>query len=406
MQVRVSYPENRDGLLGPLTRGSNISEMCSPDRFPIHGLKVGSFPPLFDAVVVEDFEKNISVGLFFTMAATNFSEVVGLGPLFCEFDTKEVTKIKEPVRERYNLALILLCPVPKLARKSFERKFSVKLRFTDETGNNVSPFLYACSSVQANYFVPGNQLSKRKVGACLLLQDKNQFIDEWIAYHRLLGIERIYVYLNEVDDDSLIRFRNYFEQDVVLPIKWPFLSPNRLPFSRMQSVQINDCLWRFRHLHDWLVFMDVDEFLQPMGNISLKNFVNYLTSMESKEDIGGLCVHNVFFGMASSQKYNPESLVIEQATYRQENATTTRPKTITRPTKVYYMWVHVPSVGRKCIYTDPEKEVRLVHYKNVDTKPPKWYPKMKVFDDSMQRTASKVKEQLRKQPSVQDSARY
>ncbi|GJQ11162.1 hypothetical protein GpartN1_g2953.t1 [Galdieria partita] len=405
-KVRVLYPGNRSSLLRPLARGSNISHICSPDRFPIHGLKVGSFPPLFDAVVVEDLERNTSVGLFFTMAATNFSQVVSLGPLFCEFDTKEVTRIKEPVRERYNLALILLCPVPELARKNLERNFSITMRFADESRNNVSPFFHACWSVQANYFVPGSHLSKKKVGACLLLQDKNQFIDEWIAYHNLLGIERVYIYLNEIRDDSLLQFRNYFEQDIVLPIKWPFLSPNRLPFSRMQSVQINDCLWRFRHLHDWLVFMDVDEFLQPMGNVSLKGFVNYLRFMESKEDIGGLCVHNVFFGMAPSHKYNPDSLVIEQAVYRQENVTTTRPKTIARPTNVYYMWVHVPSIGRKCIYPDPDKEVRLVHYKNVDTKPPKWYPEMKVLDNSMQCIASKVKEQLKRQPSVWNSVRY
>lgn len=267
----------------------------------------------------------------------------------------------------------------------------------------MSPFFRACSSVQAEYFVPGNYLPKRKIGACLLLQNKNQFVDEWIAYHRLLGIDRIYVYLNEVGNDSLLRFREHFQKDIVVPIMWPFVAPSRLPFSRMQSVQINDCLWRFRHLHDWLVFMDVDEFLQPVGNISSNNFVNYLRFLESREDIGGLCVHNVFFGLGPSQKYNPDSLVIEQATYRQENVTTTRPKTITRPTKVYYMWIHVPSVGKKCIYADPEKEFRLVHYKNVDTKTPNWYPDMKVFDDSMQWMASKVKQQLRRQPSAYNS---
>jgi hypothetical protein len=270
----------------------------------------------------------------------------------------------------------------------------------------MSPFFHACSSVQATYFVPGNKLERKKIGACLLLQDKNQFIDEWIAYHRLLGIERVYIYLNEKDDSSLLRFRDYFDRDMVLPIKWPFRSPNRLPFSRMQSVQINDCLWRFRHFHDWLVFMDVDEFLQPLGNLSFTNFANYLTSMESREDMGGLCVHNVFFGMTASQQYNPELLVMEQATYREENATRTRPKTIARPNKVYYMWVHVPSIGSKCIYPDPEKEVRLVHYKNVDTKPPKWYPEMKVADDSMKLLSPKVREQMRRQPSVQAFLRY
>jgi len=76
-QVPASYLEVRNNLSRPLS-GSNISHICSPDKFPIDGLKIGSFPPLYDAVVVEDTEKNISVGLFFTMAGIQHSPVVAV----------------------------------------------------------------------------------------------------------------------------------------------------------------------------------------------------------------------------------------------------------------------------------------------------------------------------------------
>lgn len=64
----MPHIEGGKDFLRSLARGSNISHICSPYRFPVHGLKVESFPPLYDALVLEDFDRNTSVGLFFSMA--------------------------------------------------------------------------------------------------------------------------------------------------------------------------------------------------------------------------------------------------------------------------------------------------------------------------------------------------
>eukprot|EP00871_Galdieria_phlegrea_P000743 jgi/Galph1/166/GphlegSOOS_G4989.1 len=335
--------------------------------------------------------------------ATNYSQVLSLGKISCEFETNEKTFAKFPVRDKYDMVLILLCPIPKLAKKVIQRKTYIHLRYADEEHIYVSPFLRACHATQAEYAVAGNQLPKRKIGACLLLQDKNHLIDEWIAYHRLLGVERVYIYFNEFNESSLVQFKKYFEEDFVVPIMWPFVSPNKLPYSRMQYVQINDCLWRFRYLHDWLLFSDVDEYIQPLPGLDGNSLKEFLESLESRADIGGVCAHNVFFGLDSKLSYEPSLLVTEQAMCRQERISKDRPKTIARPQNVYYMWNHKPSIGEKCLDADPYQELRLVHYKGVDSKPPKWYPPLTIFDNSMKNIVPLIKEQLRKQPRVYQS---
>jgi len=109
----------------------------------------------------------------------------------------------------------------------------------------------------------------------------------WIEYYRLLGVQHFFVYVYELDDDSVNILLEYEKQGVVTIVRWgrqQLKGFNDLPASelkhggddnagpamkstesarvRLQMPAMNHCLWKFgKELSEWLLFVDVDEYL-------------------------------------------------------------------------------------------------------------------------------------------------
>src|SRR5438309_11534779 len=88
---------------------------------------------------------------------------------------------------------------------------------------------------------------------CAIYWNEAFYLREWIEFHRLVGVERFFLYDNESTDDHLEVLGPYIEDGMVVLHQWP-MRPGQLP-------AYNHCLAKHGDESRWIAFLDLDEFL-------------------------------------------------------------------------------------------------------------------------------------------------
>lgn len=138
---------------------------------------------------------------------------------------------------------------------------------------------------------------KHFISIAAIMKNEGQYLVEWIEYHRLVGVNKFYIYDNESTDDTKEILKPYIESGIVTYLFWPGTS-QQMPAYRDAAI---------RHKHDtkWLAYIDIDEFLIPLGKQSV---VEVLRSLP--KNAAALLVPWRLFG-SSGHIRKPKGLVIE-----------------------------------------------------------------------------------------------
>ena len=212
----------------------------------------------------------------------------------------------------------------------------------------------------AQYTIPSNicpwTLQPAHVSACTMVKGPvaQAQLPAWIAYHRVIGIEQFYVYVNEEMKEPP------FQHDSVHWI--PFQDPFDKPYFVQQAMQ-NDCIARARFRSNWLALFDVDEYFQLMDGSSVIS--NTLEPFED-QTIGGIQIKNWFFGRHPEIEVDEHHLnpVFDRFIWRAPHAITSgREKVIVQPIHVVYFSVHKITLGERMHTMDAATEIRMNHYK-------------------------------------------
>ena len=99
---------------------------------------------------------------------------------------------------------------------------------------------------------------KRLILVAIFKQER-PYIEEWIEYHRLMGVDHFYMYDNECDGRRKMHpiLDGYVRHGWVTHIDWCVPPPLQIP-------AYNDAIARFGNSTDWMGFIDVDEFIVPV----------------------------------------------------------------------------------------------------------------------------------------------
>jgi hypothetical protein len=99
------------------------------------------------------------------------------------------------------------------------------------------------------------------LAACAMYRDDAQYLAEWIEFHRLVGVERFYLYDNLSTDDHRAVLEPYVASGLVVVHERP------VAFSFDALVETaRQCMSEHRDDARWITFLDVDEFLfSPTG---------------------------------------------------------------------------------------------------------------------------------------------
>lgn len=137
---------------------------------------------------------------------------------------------------------------------------------------------------------------KHYLSVCSIYLDEASYLREWIELHRLVGVERFYLYDNASTDEHREVLGPYLREGSVIVHEWPGEAAQQGAYA--------DCLARHRDEARWIAFIDADEFLfSPTG----RPVAELLSSYEHEV---GVAVNCALFG-PGGHRTRPPGLVTE-----------------------------------------------------------------------------------------------
>lgn len=186
-----------------------------------------------------------------------------------------------------------------ITRERYRQTF-LKNTLTRTVANLVQSLVASTLVHVKNLFSKQQQQYKYTVCICGIFKNEAQYLEEWINYHQVIGVDHFYLYNNNSDDDYSVVLQPFIDRGIVDLVEWP------LPHSQMLAYR--DCYNNHREDTQWLTFIDIDEFICP---ISTDNIKDWLASYISYP---GVAVYWKQFGSNGKLTHDPRQLVIEQYT--------------------------------------------------------------------------------------------
>lgn len=129
------------------------------------------------------------------------------------------------------------------------------------------------------------------------VKNEAQYLKEWIEYHRMIGVDRFYIYDNDSTDNIKDVLAKYIDEGIVV------YNNNFKGYGKQVSIY-EDGLTRYCWNTFWMAIIDIDEFLVPVEKNNLPDF------LKDYEDYPGVAVNWVLFDGNEHIK-KPDGLVIE-----------------------------------------------------------------------------------------------
>lgn len=149
-----------------------------------------------------------------------------------------------------------------------------------------------------------------EISVATIFQNESKYICEWIDYHQIIGVEHFYLYNNGSTDNYLEVLKSYIDDGIVEVIDFPNTCLDKPWNYGTQPACYRAALDKSRGQTKWLCIIDVDEFIVPMVNKSLKK-----TLKAFPKDCKAIYANWVTFG--TSFKYVKEGdWIITQLTKR------------------------------------------------------------------------------------------
>ena len=142
-----------------------------------------------------------------------------------------------------------------------------------------------------------------RIAVCAIFKDEAPFLLEWLAFHKMIGVDLFFLYDNGSSDGGgeLIR-RSSFVRNVTL-IDWPE-RPGQL--SAYNHFRVNHAR-RFT----WAAFIDIDEYIMPLAGSSIRDIL----MRKVYQPYAAILLQWLVFGPSGHDR-RPDGLVIENYTRR------------------------------------------------------------------------------------------
>lgn len=132
---------------------------------------------------------------------------------------------------------------------------------------------------------------------CLILKDQHKDIREWVGHHHAIGASTLYVHDHRSEPPLRELLTDYIDAGIVQYVWWErgWDNWNYTLHNNPQIDVYNTCLRKYGHRHQFIGFLDSDEFL-IVKDKSLPSVPHLLRELMAQKPIGGLAVHWRVFG--------------------------------------------------------------------------------------------------------------
>ncbi|WP_426385939.1 glycosyltransferase family 2 protein [Latilactobacillus curvatus] len=194
----------------------------------------------------------------------------------------------------------------------FERIANMCLRF-------VAGFpLFIRNNIKFNKVKESNFSSdNRPLYILAIMKNEGNYLAEWLQYHIDRGVTKFILYDNESTDDTK-KIIDKFQGKVSIDYHY-------WPGENQQKIAYTDAVNRYRMEHIWLLTIDIDEFLFPVNNFDILQWLNKLPS-----NIAQVLVGWRIYG-SNNHINRPEGLVVQNYLRRAKDSYISDYKSIIKP---------------------------------------------------------------------------
>lgn len=188
----------------------------------------------------------------------------------------------------------------------------------------------------------------------VIVKDEALYIEEWLEYHIMLGVQKFYLYDNKSSDNLTQILQPYIKAGIV--------EYKYFPYKGKQVLAYNDILEKARKETYWLATIDVDEFIVPIENKSIPNF------LKNYEQYAGVKINWIAYGSAG-EKHWRKGLVMERF---KKHERIDSPylgkvvKTICNPRAVFKMDVHEPFYFGFAVVVNSNRNSQKYYYMDIE----------------------------------------
>jgi Glycosyltransferase family 92 len=201
-----------------------------------------------------------------------------------------------------------------------------------------------------------------ELSMCCIFQNEDRFLKEWIDYHRLVGVEHFYMYDNLSTDQFREVLDPYINAGIVEYFVWDKNYDTPAEWWNVQRNAYIDAIKRSIGISKWLCIIDTDEFIVPIKD---KNIPDFLKDYES---YGGVFINWVLYGTSGIQRIPKDKWMVSCLLNRAEltHYAHNLVKSIVRPERVD---LQKSSFPHTCSYISPYFHVNPDKKKPIKGKP-------------------------------------
>ncbi len=165
---------------------------------------------------------------------------------------------------------------------------------------------------------------KYYLSVCAIAKNEGPYFKEWIEWHLKQGAEKFYIYDNGSTDDTRQVLEPYIQSGVVDYKYWEG--------RRQQLAVYDDCFETKRFESRWIAIIDLDEFIVPLKDYTLRDFLKRFESYSAVE------INWLIYG-SGGQKNKTEGTMMERFKYHSlpSHYLNRHVKSIVNPRRVYVM---------------------------------------------------------------------
>lgn len=234
------------------------------------------------------------------------------------------------------------------------RQLRIKLS-TVIAGKFAGPFTHNLVDIPE----PLNALDEVKIyeiSITAIFRNEASYLQEWIDFHIRSGVDHFFLYDNGSEDNFMEILAKYIHNGKVTLMPWPMAySRSTQLFAYAHSVMTN------RACTEWMLFIDIDEFIFPLNSKDLKEYVR------KNKDMSAIYVPWNCFG-SDGHSFPPSSRVLESYFYSADiskadnvmKKNLTELKTLARTSAISKVKVHDTKV--RGLTKIEDEELLLNHY--------------------------------------------
>lgn len=160
------------------------------------------------------------------------------------------------------------------------------------------------------------------LAVCAMAKNEGPYFKEWIEWHMQHGVEKFYIYDNESSDNTGEVLMPYIESGTV---EYFYRAGKK-----QQLAVYDDCLKRHRWDTRWIAFIDLDEFIVPVKDRSIPDFLKRF------EEFSAVEINWLIYGSGGAKTKSPGTIMERFKRHSLHNHHLNRHvKSIVNPRKIF-----------------------------------------------------------------------